>query len=243
MAQVITFTGPQGGPGGGELSPGQGSTGFSSRIIPWANSSGQLTANSSGPVWDSTGNWLGVGTTAPSSPLTVQSSGGISQRWLSSAGADQVVVDSSGRVGIGTTAPIAALEISQSGALISQLIRPGVGEAQITISGGFADGQAAVTLLGVSTGTGAGVGVALRSRTTANTIEDAVVASHTGNVGIGTTAPGAKLDVAGIARLSTVNSTAVGSTGAGAAPPASPKTYIATILADGSSARLAAYTT
>lgn len=43
---------------GGEVSPGSGTTGFTSKGIPFANTSGQLVTNSSGPSWDSTANTL-----------------------------------------------------------------------------------------------------------------------------------------------------------------------------------------
>lgn len=65
MGESWSFTQQGGGVGGGELSPGSGSTQFSSGAIPHANTSGQLTANSSGLFFDSTNNALGVMSTTP----------------------------------------------------------------------------------------------------------------------------------------------------------------------------------
>lgn len=259
MAQTITFTGPQGGPGGGELSPGEGSTGFSSRIVPWANSSGQLTANSSGPVWDSTGNHLGIGTTSPSSPLTVQSSGGISQRWLSSAGADQMVFNSSGHLGIGTTSPVfgvhavdgARIEGGVGGASTAELEIRGTDTAGglvavVELQGltGIAAARTVAAMSGFYDSTADRGSLSLQSKSSASSgLIDRVWVNSSGEVGVGTTAPGAVLDVAGIPRLANSFTTAVGSTGAGGAPPASPRTYMAVLDTAGNSARIPLYNT
>lgn len=76
MGESWSFTQQGGGVGGGELSPGSGSSGFSSRALVFGNSSGQLV-NSGAPQWDSTQSFLGIGTSAPSAPLEIGSSGGI----------------------------------------------------------------------------------------------------------------------------------------------------------------------
>lgn len=57
--------------GGGELSPGSNSTGFSSRAMVFGDSAGRLTNNSSAPQWDSTNNRLGIGTTGATAALHV----------------------------------------------------------------------------------------------------------------------------------------------------------------------------
>lgn len=60
--------------GGGELSPGSNSTGFSSRTLVFGDSAGRLTNNSSAPWWDSVNNRLGIRTTAPAQALDVAGS-------------------------------------------------------------------------------------------------------------------------------------------------------------------------
>lgn len=57
--------------GGGELSPGVNSTGFSSRALVFGDSNGRLTNNSSAPHWDSTNNRLGIGTTGATAAFSV----------------------------------------------------------------------------------------------------------------------------------------------------------------------------
>lgn len=83
MGESWSFTQQGAGGGGGEISPGVGSTGFSSRALVFGNSSGQLV-NAGAPQWDSTQSFLGVGTTAPAGPLDVFSTLGM---FLSTAAA------------------------------------------------------------------------------------------------------------------------------------------------------------
>lgn len=59
------------GAAGSGPSPGAGSSGFSSRVMVWADSSGALFSNSSGPQWDSTLNRMGVGTSVMSALIHV----------------------------------------------------------------------------------------------------------------------------------------------------------------------------
>lgn len=69
---------PFGGVGSGvsAVSPGSGASGFSSRALVFGAPNGSLTNNSSAPHWDSTNNFLGIGTTNPEAKLQLGSSVG-----------------------------------------------------------------------------------------------------------------------------------------------------------------------
>lgn len=58
MGESWNFTQQGGGAGGGEVSPGSGSSGFTSAALVFGDSVGRLTNNSSTPTWDSTANIL-----------------------------------------------------------------------------------------------------------------------------------------------------------------------------------------
>lgn len=69
------FSGPADSTGGTTVEPGTGSSGFSSRNMVYANSSGEMV-NASGPTWDSTNQRLGIGTTAPVTQIDLGGSTG-----------------------------------------------------------------------------------------------------------------------------------------------------------------------
>lgn len=60
---------------GGEVSPGSGSTGFTSRAVAFSDSAGRLTGDSTGLQYDSTQGFLGINTTAPAQRLDIVSTG------------------------------------------------------------------------------------------------------------------------------------------------------------------------
>lgn len=168
---AIVYSGP--GVPGGEVSPGSGSTGFTSRGVAFANTSGQLTA-STGLTWDSTVRGLGVGTTGPRASIEATS---------------HVLIGTNNRFlqGIDSSLGIRNLLGMQSDNRT----------AMVSGSGGF---------------------TVLNSAQSA----DLLSASALGHIVIGSSATTGMLSLP-----STLNVTsAVGTSGGAAAPPANPATYI-----------------
>jgi len=126
-------------------------------------------------------------------------------------------IDSSGNVGIGTTAPSDKLHVVQNVDLNTALFKNTSGRAQViidsqsttqnsylTLSNGgsefaFLDANTSTNLLRIATNnTGAEIAIETNSQ------DEAVRIDSTGNVGIGTTNPSAKLDVNGDSELNGV---------------------------------------
>ncbi len=126
--------------------------------------------------------------------------------WTSGTGGISVAVASSGNVGIGTTSPQGILSISHS-----QFDGSGSGDYGIyfqnNLSGGF--GHAAIYSEGVSGYNGSLVFATDGDSTINYNATEKMRITSAGNVGIGTTSPGAKLDVSGTAMIS--GNTTIGS--------------------------------
>ncbi|MGB2631678.1 MAG: hypothetical protein WBC48_02070, partial [Minisyncoccales bacterium] len=131
----------------------------------------------SGLYWDDTNSRLGIGTTSPAYKLDVNGT-------LNASATSTFA----GRVGIGTTAP--AYDLDVVGAISASTE---VGARAGNIKMGSYGGS-----YGLYTGTSDTTFVHYRSSAYAT---DLVIKGDSGNVGIGTTAPGAKLDVNGAARV------------------------------------------
>jgi hypothetical protein len=101
----------------------------------------------------------------------------------STAGHTRLLISSAGHVGIGTTSPAARLHIHQSSGGVNQL----------TLDTGFSGGNA-IALNPFITGINNG---GFEIRDVANSASRLVVLPTSGNIGIGTTAPAQKLEVAG----------------------------------------------
>ena len=106
-----------------------------------------------------------------------------------------------GNVGIGTTAPGARLEVSQAGADIRPLLKLTNDSVQNLVQGEMINFQGYYkhAIISAFYNPVAGQGGKLQLQTYANetTLNTGIVMDNSGNVGIGTTAPGAKVHVAG----------------------------------------------
>ncbi|MBI5151721.1 MAG: LamG domain-containing protein, partial [Candidatus Pacebacteria bacterium] len=108
---------------------------------------------------------------------------------LQVGGVDKLYIKNDGTVGIGTTSPSGPLEVYESA---------GGDDKLLVLSTGYAGGNTFSLnpfIYGVSNG-----GFEIRDVT--NAVSRVVVQQNTGNVGIGTTSPATKLDVAGSATIS-----------------------------------------
>jgi len=113
----------------------------------------------------------------------------------------------SGNVGIGTTGPEAKLDVRGQGRFVSDVSASEYNKqlsieapntttpARIWFKG--TDNRARIQMIPVAGGVETGAKLMLQTRTTSGGINTGLVIDETGNVGIGTTAPVAKLDVAG----------------------------------------------
>ena len=132
---------------------------FTTGSIPFSNSSGKLTTDSSNFYWDNTNNRLGIGTLTPTNQVTITNTdGSIDPFKINVAGNGGMVIE-----------------------------RTGQGSISFRVNTGGKGVLDAATDLAINTG-----GIA-----------DRVVVKSTGNVGIGTTAPTARLHVAAPGALST----------------------------------------
>jgi hypothetical protein len=213
----FALVGGNGGATTGKQNPGspvtlalQG-TGSLNRIAKWTDNSGTL--GDAGMV-EVAGN-VGIGTAAPTATLDVASFGAIGFNLrggtadgsttllnlfdslgrplvqsdtagtirLSNAGNERVRITPEGNVGIGTTAPTATLDVASFGAI------------GFNLRGGTADGS--TTLLNLFDSLGRPLVQSDTSGTfrLSNAGNERLRITPAGNVGIGTTAPGATLDV------------------------------------------------
>jgi len=162
-------------------------------------SDARLSINSAGNV--------GIGTTGPLSKLHLNGavgalSGGLAFGdgdsglyefsddgfRLQTAGSDRVAIDSAGNVGIGTTAPLTNLDVSGGIYARTALYTPSISSSWI----------------GSATNLDFRIGSSAAFTFTANGNEKVRI-DNTGNVGIGTTGPGALLDVSKATGTSTVS--------------------------------------
>ena len=204
---------------GGSIDIGQGGTGLISNINLKPGSSGNIDFFGSGSIdmrVASSGN-VGIGTTSPSAKLhvtdgsggdiaigtnttavkylnfglnsdySIQSNGGSYLRFHTE-GSERIRIDSAGNVGIGTTAP------SIVGGTAKMTINVGASPSPVSIVNGTTDGMYIRRYdtngqyqIQTTVGTGNSGNLSLQT--------------YGGNVGIGTTSPGYKLDVSGDARF------------------------------------------
>ena len=170
-----------------------------------SNSSGNITITPASSFIISTGN-VGIGTTNPSAKLSVLGSDSLATTTvanLSGSTGTGLVVMADGKVGIGTTAPSDVLTVN--GAIKSNSWIAANG-ASINSTNGLYYSAIAKGNYGFGTATATGAYPLSLSSGSATTYTDGYINLFTaglerlridnaGNVGIGTTGPGAKLDV------------------------------------------------
>lgn len=164
------------------VTPGAGSSGFSSRILVWGDSAGALTNDGFGPVWDSTNMMLGIGTSTPLGAVHVvgqylgSTNGAANPTYgftgfnlglgaestvavtLIQGGVERVWADSTG-VGIGTTAPTVKLDVIGAGKFSA-----GLQSSVLNVVAGATFGGA---IVGTSIGLSGGISATSASLTSA----------------------------------------------------------------------------
>src|ERR1700674_261087 len=107
---------------------------------------------------------------------------------------NSAITETGGNVGIGTTAPIRALDI-EGGTNTSVLVR-GPGTHNVQLTGDTSSGRLGQDLAGFFFASDT-KGKSVRFLTNNGTLNEWMRITSAGNVGIGTTSPGAKLEIAG----------------------------------------------
>jgi len=186
-------------------------TGFTEGSVAFAGSGGTLAQDNANLFWDDSTNRLGLGTTTPTVSLEVIGAGKFSTNLTVSTG-NINLADSSGNVSIGNTS--GALALSSSGLnLTTAGAVSGVTSLSMDnqLTNSYAS-SAAINLTGNSSGiTFAGTGT--NQIITGGTNHLALMPG--GNVGIGTTAPGAKLDITQVFRVTGASAPSYPSSGKG----------------------------
>lgn len=172
--------------------------------VLFAGAGGVLSQNNSNLYWDNTSRYFNIGTSTVQSTFAIQGSGSANVFSIaSSTGASLLTVTPSGNVGIGTSTPIAKLDVQ--GGVINVAPATGVtGGLTITSSGGanasvlVTNGTQQAQLQQGFVGSTSNSDFAIYTNGTAK-----LHVTNTGNVGIGTTSPLAKLDVYGNLNVAT----------------------------------------
>jgi hypothetical protein len=130
------------------------------------------------------------------------------------SGLERMRIDQSGNIGIGTTTPAVKTEISSAGTTVVSGLRvntagtPTTGSGAAIELGSSVNSAASYSVAQIASylingGSGVEAGHMLFSTIRAGVMTEAMRILNSGNVGIGTTAPAAKLDVAGAAIIGT----------------------------------------
>jgi hypothetical protein len=135
-----------------------------------------------------------VGLTAETDPKVSSTNTNIIPKWNGTTLVDSAVYESSGNVGIGTTSPGAKLEVAGQVKITGG--SPAVGKILTCDSAGLATWQTPITGI-----TGYGVMNYLPKFIDSYVVGNSAIYDWGGNVGIGTTSPTAKLEVAGQVKI------------------------------------------
>src|SRR4029077_17647327 len=128
---------------------------------------------------------------------------------------NSAITETGGNVGIGTTAPIRALDI-EGGTNSSVLVR-GPGTHNVQLTGSTSSGRFGQDLEGSFLASDT-KGKVVKFLTDNGTLNEWMRITSNGNVGIGTSTPGAKLDIAGNLNLPATTSGTTGVISLGGAP-------------------------
>jgi hypothetical protein len=157
-----------------------GGSGTTNYLAKWTGS----TTLGNSIIYDN-GTNVGIGTTAPDSRLSVRGAATAPiQTWQKSDGTTVAIIDATGNVGIGTTAPRAKLSVH------------GTRSSTISTTTAAANIGGDDVFLYINAMNSSPWGVWMQVLNDAGTAFPLVLNPSGGNVGIGTTAPGAKLHVA-----------------------------------------------
>ena len=110
---------------------------------------------------------------------------------------ERMRIDSSGRVGIGTTSPNTILDVRGADALMRVAATNATGEATLELRGLGSNGtsNAISRIKSIPEGGGTAASLAFTTRNSSGTNIERLRIDSSGNVGIGTTSPGGKLDI------------------------------------------------
>lgn len=176
------------------------------------------SASSNNLIVNSDGN-VGIGTTSPAAKLDITGgsiqlstsgsgvffgpssaaqiigvSGASSYLALGTVGAERMRITSGGNVGIGTTAPGSKLHVWNGGVQVTGF--PSSGSPFTFLQSDYNDAAVTVRFLNVNPSNGFDADLGIQLSNTSNVMTDVMrIKGSTGNVGIGTTSPSAKLHV------------------------------------------------
>jgi hypothetical protein len=167
---------------------------------------------------------IGIGTTSPVAKLNVESGSDVEVARFTDETGNNIVIDKDGNLGIGTTSPNYTLQVGDdstatfgrlgiAGGVSSGFLtsRPTIDDAQLILGRSFTSQSGGIEFSLSEAGAGYGWKIAAPNYTSGSdnqsliflnrsnnaTWSEVMRMDHFGNIGIGTTSPGAKLDVAG----------------------------------------------
>ncbi|MCQ4188381.1 beta strand repeat-containing protein [Methylocystis suflitae] len=230
----------------GSLSGSGGANGFGGKLQFQTKADNNASSATTKMVLDQNGN-VGIGTTTPWGKLSITGSGtgaGLAFAVADSANTPRVVIQDNGNVGIGTTSPGYALDVNGTIniPLDTYIKAGGIGWMHLSAS------QTA-RLYGTAYQLYTGTVRTLRQQVDSSGNFDfnsgqMYIQQSNGNVGIGTTSPTAKLEIAGGASAGTLilNSNALDGSLYFGGPTGANSTYIYGYRNSGSAGRMAFYT-
>lgn len=167
----------------------------------WSSANGTVAAFRNGGAGTQRGLYVGVNNTTGDVSLDATGSSGGNLVFATGSGERMRIDASSGNVGIGATNPSSALTVFSNDVMVAEFLSldaSNVGEIALRSAGGVGANYRGRIVGGYDAG-GSGYGgfLAFKTTTTQNINNEHMRITQGGNVGIGTTAPAAKLHIAG----------------------------------------------